>query len=187
MCKSSNNLFPLALFHFSLSMHLFIGLTFLLSQKQPRSCEFSFRLEGPYGYVASIYMNPAYLFQVPGHGLMQDLGLQFIKKIKTKQQQRACHSIREIFSLAMGNGTLMESIRRRHSLNRKRYFPVSTVNWTLMYSKPWSNWCILGIRLAFNNLILTYTKCKVVYNSFYNIKNVYYTKFSVSLLFTILI
>lgn len=60
-------------------MHLFTGLTFLLSQKQPRSCEFSFRLEGPYGYVASIYVNPAYLFQVPGHGQTTAESLPFLK------------------------------------------------------------------------------------------------------------
>lgn len=189
MCKSSNNLFPLALFHFSLSMQLFTGLTFLLSQKQQRSCEFSFWLD-PYGYVASIYTNPAYLFWVPGHALMQDLGLWFIKKIKIKQEQTACHSIRELFSLLMGSCRLMESILRRRSLNRKRLFSitnVSRVNWTLMYSKSWSNWGILGLKLAFNNLILIYTQCKVVYSSFYNIKNVDYTKLSVSLPFTILI
>lgn len=43
MCKSSNNLFPLALFPFSLSMHLFAGFTFLLSQKQHRSLLVKFR------------------------------------------------------------------------------------------------------------------------------------------------
>lgn len=121
---------------------------------------------------------------------MQDLGLWFIKKIKIKQEQTACHSIRELFSLLMGSCRLMESILRRCSLNRKRLFSitnVSRVNWTLMYSKSWSNWGILGLKLAFNNLILIYTQCKVVYSSFYNIKNVDYTKLSVSLPFTILI
>lgn len=37
-------------------MNLFTGLTFLLSSKKPKSCEFSFWLKDSYGYVARVYM-----------------------------------------------------------------------------------------------------------------------------------
>jgi len=102
---------------------------------------------------------------------MQDLGQQFIKTLRSNNSRQ----------LPIPLGIILPSYRKLNThrtcieekqLKQEEIFSitnVSTANWTLMYSKSWSNWCIPGVMLAFNNLILTYTPCEVVHNSFYNI------------------
>lgn len=56
-----------------------------------------------------------------------------------------------------------------------------------MYSETWSNWCILGLKVAFNNVVCSYTQYKGLCNGFNHILEVDHTDFTTSLLFTTLI